>query len=55
MRHDTQSLQQTLACQECRRPWLELEERWRMYVLAEEQAETLLYCPVCASREFDTD
>jgi len=24
-----------------------------MYVLAEDQVETLLYCPVCAVREFD--
>jgi hypothetical protein len=42
-------------CQECRRPWLEVQERWRLYLTDDEHAEAVLYCPICAGREFDPD
>ena len=44
-----------LRCQECRRPWLEPQERWRAYVTDEEPIESVFYCPTCATREFDAD
>jgi hypothetical protein len=43
----------TLACLECRREWLDPGERWRMYAIFGEEPEHGLYCPVCASFEFD--
>jgi hypothetical protein len=46
---------QSRLCQECRRPWLEAQERWRLYLTDEEPAEAVLYCPACAGREFDPD
>jgi hypothetical protein len=39
-------------CQECCREWNDPHERWRLYVVPDEPAETLIYCPVCAIREF---
>jgi hypothetical protein len=42
-------------CQECRRPWLEPQERWRLYLTEEEPVEAVPYCPSCAAREFDPD
>ena len=50
---DQQTLTQVLACQECRQEWTDPVERWRLYVTVEEPGETLMYCPTCASREFD--
>ena len=44
-----------LACQECRRPWLDQQERWRMYLDADEPPQAVPYCPECAAREFDGD
>jgi hypothetical protein len=44
-----------LACQECRRLWLDPHERWRMYLDADEQPHAVPYCPECAAREFDGD
>jgi hypothetical protein len=44
-----------LSCQECRRPWLDERERWRLYVDADEPGSTVPYCPDCAAREFDGD
>lgn len=55
MTENTQILLAPHECQECRRPWLDGSERWRMYVLVGEGTETLLYCPACAGREFDPD
>jgi len=43
----------TLTCLECRRAWRDGAERWRLYVTAGEPVELLLYCFLCASREFD--
>jgi hypothetical protein len=43
----------TLTCLECHRSWLDGFERWRLYVTAADPAELLLYCSICASREFD--
>ena len=42
-----------LSCLECSRSWVDLSERWRLYVTAATPAELLLYCPLCAHREFD--
>ncbi len=44
-----------LVCEECRRPWLEPRERWRLYLTDDEPAEAVPYCPECAGREFDGD
>jgi len=43
----------TLSCLECGRSWLDGSERWRLYLTAADPAEPLLYCTVCAAREFD--
>jgi len=40
------------ACLECDRPWLDGREHWRAYL--DDEGELLLYCPACASREFDS-
>jgi hypothetical protein len=42
-----------LTCIECQRPWLDSAERWRMYETDEPEPEVGLYCPICASYEFD--
>ena len=42
-----------LNCLECQRPWVEPTERWRMYATIEDEPEVGLYCPICASFEFD--
>ena len=46
-----------LTCEECRRSWRQPVERWRMYVLADddEPAYAVIYCPDCARREFGPD
>ena len=44
-----------LACQECRRIWLDPQERWRMYLDPDEPGLTVPYCAECAAREFDGD
>jgi hypothetical protein len=41
-----------LACIECRRPWLEPSERWRLKVTDDPSPEIVPYCPDCATREF---
>ena len=41
-----------LRCLECRRPWLESTERWRVYLSGEVPSQPLTYCPDCARREF---
>jgi hypothetical protein len=45
--------QRLLACQECRRLWLDPAERWRMYLDSDEPPHAVSYCPDCATREFD--
>jgi hypothetical protein len=42
-----------LVCQECRRPWLDPHERWRLYLDDDEPRSAVPYCPNCASREFE--
>jgi hypothetical protein len=42
-----------LHCLECRREWIDPAERWRMYATHEAEPEVGLYCPLCASFEFD--
>ena len=54
-RTTTKTLQSTILCQECRRPWVDQTERWRMYVTEDAQAELVPYCADCAHREFDPD
>ena len=47
-----ESLVTSLACIECRRPWLVGSERWRLKVTDDADPETVPYCPDCATREF---
>jgi hypothetical protein len=51
------SLSSTLVlfCVECRRPWLDPRERWRVYLDLDEPAHGVPYCADCAVREFDSD
>jgi hypothetical protein len=46
---------QLFVCEECRRPWLEPRERWRLYLTDDDPSEAVPYCPECAGREFDGD
>jgi DNA-directed RNA polymerase subunit RPC12/RpoP len=50
-----ESIQATdeLRCLECRREWADPAERWRLYVTHDDEAIQGLYCPGCASFEFD--
>lgn len=48
-------LTKLLHCEECRRPWLDGSERWRMYLTDDEPAVPVPYCHECAAREFDDD
>lgn len=41
-----------LSCQECRRPWHNHRERWRLYVASFDPPHLVSYCPQCARREF---
>jgi len=41
-----------LLCVECQRPWLDGAQRWRLKITDDEPAETVPYCPDCATREF---
>ncbi len=42
----------TLTCIECESPWVEASERWRMYLSDDDPREAVLYCHLCARREF---
>jgi len=42
-----------LLCLECLREWADPRERWRLYVTHDDEPIRGLYCPVCASFEFD--
>lgn len=50
-----ESIQTTAAlrCLECDREWADSAERWRLYVTRDDEPVQGLYCPVCASFEFD--
>jgi hypothetical protein len=52
MYDDPTTLVPALACQECHAEWIDPKERWRIYVVPGDPAETLVYCPACARREF---
>jgi len=52
MHEDQTTLAQLFLCQECHREWTDVQERWRLYVMPDDSDETLMYCPVCADREF---
>lgn len=42
-----------LVCIECSAEWLrEDPTRWRAYLTSDDPPEVLIYCEVCASREF---
>jgi hypothetical protein len=43
-----------LHCLECRREWTDASERWRLYAIFGDEPEQGLYCPICASFEFDS-
>jgi hypothetical protein len=47
------TLVEPVRCLECKRLWVDLSERWRVYLSCENPPETLTYCPDCARREFD--
>jgi hypothetical protein len=55
MRDATTTDTRILACQECRSPWLDGRKRWRLYLTDDAPPVALVYCPVCARREFDPD
>jgi hypothetical protein len=40
-------------CIECRRPWLDASERWRVYLTDDDPPVPVTYCAACAEREFD--
>jgi hypothetical protein len=42
-----------LRCLECAREWADPAERWRLYATHDDEPIQGLYCPVCASFEFD--
>jgi hypothetical protein len=45
-----------LRCEECRRPWLEADERWHAYWIDDGPEDKLLfYCSECAEREFGAE
>jgi len=44
---------QPLICVECGQHWLLAYEVWRMYLTDDNPAEAVIYCPGCATREFD--
>lgn len=44
-----------LLCEECKRPWDDVGERWRIYLTDDEPATAVAYCPRCAQREFDQE
>jgi hypothetical protein len=44
-----------LVCQECKSPWLDAGERWRLYLDPDEPTQTVPYCQLCAEREFGRD
>lgn len=53
-RAESTTLVEPVRCLECGRSWLDLSERWRIYLLSgESPPEPLTYCPDCARREFD--
>jgi hypothetical protein len=53
--HENETLIRQLRCEECRRPWLDPQERWRAYLTDDEPSGAVPYCPACAAREFDPD
>ena len=42
-----------ITCGNCGRPWLDRDERWRSYL--DDKGNVNVFCPDCASREFDCD
>lgn len=49
----TQHVALDLTCLECGVSWLDASERWRIYLTDDDCPEPVLYCQVCATREFD--
>ena len=44
--------QAAMCCIACEREWTAPAERWRLKVTDDDPVETVLYCEVCATREF---
>jgi len=42
-----------IVCGNCDRPWRDRDERWRCYL--DDESSLVVFCPDCASREFDCD
>jgi len=43
---------QTMTCEECKRPWSDPAERWRLYLSCDEPTVPIAYCRSCSEREF---
>jgi hypothetical protein len=41
-----------LACIECGRRWTDRSERWRAYLTDDDPPRVIVYCELCAEREF---
>ena len=48
----TRVVPRPISCQECKRPWNNEAERWRMYLASVSPPLVVPYCPHCAWREF---
>jgi hypothetical protein len=45
-----------MSCAECDARWLPADEdRWSAYLMDDEPAEVVFYCPDCTTAEFDGD
>jgi hypothetical protein len=43
---------ETISCIECKTAWIDPSERWRVYLTDDELPELVVYCDLCAEREF---
>jgi hypothetical protein len=43
---------ETISCVECKVAWVDPSERWRVYLTDDDVPETVVYCHLCAEREF---
>ncbi len=44
-----------LSCQECKRPWSDPNERWRLYLTDDDPPAAVAYCPSCAKHGIDEE
>jgi hypothetical protein len=43
---------ETITCIECKAAWIDPSERWRVYLTDDDLREMVVYCDLCAEREF---